>query len=294
MAKSSLGKARIRLYAALLICNLIVFALSAHVNSFHGFFYVADQMPFAMSIITFLVVGLTLFGDMRGANPFLSRPAIELPFLAVLSLFWLCFNAFSSSRWRFIQGADCGTIPAGQDFSAVAIWCKETQALRSFVWIEWVILVFTFIYLIRYVTKESSRGNKRVWSTSLARTAQNHPQMKYINRPSAAFSSGRASSFMSGERESEPSIYTPQSMGADFERQSQEHWQNTQHAHSNSVQSYNSYQNHPYQQQQEQQQYPQQQYQQQYQQQQQQQQQQYQQPSAQPGQYMFNGYGYAQ
>ncbi|KZW04165.1 hypothetical protein EXIGLDRAFT_758463 [Exidia glandulosa HHB12029] len=269
---------------ALLVCNLIVFALAAHVNTFHGFFYVADEAPFFLSIFTFLIVGSTFVGDLRGTNPLLSRPRIELPLLALLTLFWLCFNAFSSSRWRFVQAADCGTIPAGDDFSSVAIWCREVQALRSFVWVEWIILAATFVWLTAFTLRASRRGNTRIWSTSLAHATTSPAKssgMKYINRPSAAFTTGsRSSSFVSHEHDA---AFTPQSFGPDFERQSQEHWQNVQHSRNPSDTSsyYSGSQQQQYQQPQQYQQQPPQ-----YQQQQQQ--------STQPGGYFFGGYGYAQ
>lgn len=82
------------------------FALAAHVNSFTGFFCalswshdpspansapdVADQAPFILSIFTFLIVGITLVGDFKGTNPLMSRPKVELAWLALLTLFWLC------------------------------------------------------------------------------------------------------------------------------------------------------------------------------------------------------------
>lgn len=276
---------RVKVYALLMACNLIVFALAAHVNTFHSFFYVADQAPFILSIFTFLIVGSTLLGDMKGSNPFMSRPRIELAWLALLTFFWLCFNAFSSSRWRFIQATDCGDIPGGSEFSSVAVWCKEVQALRSFVWIEWLILAGTLVWLTIVVTR-AARRNNRIWSTSLARESfqPTPPDVRYIKRPSAAFSTN--SSFYSNEPAG--TAATPQTLGPDFENQSQEHWQNINRTrehpdiaqHYAAEQQYGYPHNYSLPQQQENQQHL--------------QQEQYTQQQPQHGQYYFGGYGHAQ
>ncbi|KAH7105568.1 hypothetical protein BKA62DRAFT_766924 [Auriculariales sp. MPI-PUGE-AT-0066] len=235
-------------YAALLN-DLAVFALSAHVNSFHGFFYVADLFPFAMSIITFVIVGGTLLTDFKGSNPLLSRPMLELPWLGVLAVLWLCINAFSSSRWRYVQAADCATIPVDNDLSSVTVWCKEVQALRSFVWIEWVIVLIALFWLWRHTSRESARGNRHVWSTSFARppkTSFGHVGFDGARRSVGGFSTGRASSFHSGE---DGSRYSTQSQPIqnDFEKESAEHWNNThneyvpRHGHSGSGGSSNHF-----------------------------------------------------
>jgi len=193
---SSVGRTRIAAYMVVLLCNLIVFSLAAHVNSFHGFFYVADQLPFVLSIFTFLILTTVVINDFRSSDPLLSKPVFELTWLGLLAIFWLAFSAFSSSRWRYVQAADCGTIPAGDDFAAVTTWCKEIQALRSFVWIEWALLSIVLVWLLRFTIMQASHGNTHVWRTSLARyTSAPKLQMQFVSRPVDAFG-GRASGFM--------------------------------------------------------------------------------------------------
>lgn len=76
----------------------------------------------------------------------------------------LAFNAFSTSRWQFVNNGLCGTIPDGTFFpmpfiyeikidlnyeiyveplyASYKTWCNEVQALRAFIWLEWVICMF--------------------------------------------------------------------------------------------------------------------------------------------------------
>jgi hypothetical protein len=226
-------KSRIRLYGALLVCNLIVFSLSAHVNSFTSFFYVADLFPFAMSIITFVIVGGTLLGDLKGSNPVLSRPMIELPWLAILAVLWLCLNSFSSSRWRYVQAGDCGDIPSDSELTAVTVWCKEVQALRSFVWVEWLIVVASLLWLWLQTSREASRGNRQVWSTSFARPAKRdlgRLSFDAARRSVGAMSTGAASSFHTSDDHSRYSTNS-QPFPDDFEKESVEHYNNTHNAY---------------------------------------------------------------
>lgn len=149
-------------------------------------------------------------------------------------------------------------------------------------------MAVTWLWLTIFTFRASARGNKRVWSTSFAHATSKPSQshMKYINRPSAAFTSGsRASSFVSNEQD--PTA-TPQVFGSDFESQSQEHWQNVHHTRNASDNSGSFYSEpHSYQQQNfSQQKQPYYQQQQPYYQQQQQHQQQ-----VQPGGYYFGGQG---
>lgn len=162
---------RSKVQGLLLVFTIIILALSGHINVFQGFFYAADRFPFVMSIVTLLTLivvitcGLASSGRTR-----LARPSIELVWLAILSLAWLITNSFSTHRWQFIQMDDCKNIPIdpSQDFLGQAkTWCLEIQALRAFVWIEWVIFVVYFGTLLFWAIGHARRGATHVWSTSI-------------------------------------------------------------------------------------------------------------------------------
>ena len=88
-----------------------------------------------MSIITLVTFTLILLVDFASPNAFLGRAPFQVGWLCVLSVFWLAANAFSTSRWRHVP-LQCDAIPA--DFDSEKAWCKDLQALKSFVWVEWV------------------------------------------------------------------------------------------------------------------------------------------------------------
>lgn len=163
---SSVGKTRLMVYAGLFFVNIVVLALSARVNVFQEFFFMADLFPLGLSITTLVLLTFMLLLDFSIQNAVTARPPFEIGILSVLTIFWLAFNAFSTARWRHVP-LMCSSIPA--EFSDEKTWCRDLQALKTFVWIEWVILFLTVASTIRYAVTEHSRGNKHVWSTALSR-----------------------------------------------------------------------------------------------------------------------------
>ncbi|KAL5504975.1 hypothetical protein ACEPAH_7638 [Sanghuangporus vaninii] len=157
MGYSSVGKTRLKVFGLLCVIDTIVLALSSRVNHFLDFFFMADLFPFILSIITLAFLSVVLLLDYAMYNPFMSRPPFEIGSLTILSIFWLASNAFSTSRWRFVP-LSCGSIP--DDFSAERTWCRDLQALKAFVWIEWVILLLTTVLTVRYaVVQHGGRRN---------------------------------------------------------------------------------------------------------------------------------------
>jgi hypothetical protein len=87
-------------------------------------------------------------------NSYTGRAQFEIGVFGVLSVFWLAFNAFSTSRWGQVP-FHCNSIPSGthsywnhynaihsfivKDFPDEITWCKNLQALKSFVWINFLI-----------------------------------------------------------------------------------------------------------------------------------------------------------
>ncbi|KAL5483518.1 hypothetical protein ACEPAI_8750 [Sanghuangporus weigelae] len=166
MGYSNVGKTRLKVYGLLCVLNIIVLALSSRVNQFLDFFFMADLFPFILSIITLVFLSAVLLLDFAMYNPFTSRPPFEIGCLMILSVLWLASNTFSTSRWRFVP-LSCGSIP--EDFSAERTWCRDLQALKAFVWIEWVVLLLTTVLTIRYAVIQHVHGNKQIWRTALSR-----------------------------------------------------------------------------------------------------------------------------
>lgn len=173
MAYSSVGRIQLAAHAFLLLVTILSLALSARVNQFQDFFFVADLFPLALSIITFVFLVVMLLLDAMVPSSYTARPQFHIGLFGILSIVWLgafhtlhlenthkctctrlAGNAFSTSRWRHIPMA-CGAIPDGSsqstyhpnlphlslsipEFADERSWCKDVQALKAFVWIEWV------------------------------------------------------------------------------------------------------------------------------------------------------------
>ncbi|KAJ3737275.1 hypothetical protein DFJ43DRAFT_1046930 [Lentinula guzmanii] len=171
------GKRKIAVHVVLYCVNIIVLALSARVNLFQEFFFVADLFPLGLSIATLVILTVMLALDFACKNSYTGRPQFEIGVFAVLSIFWLSFNAFSTSRWRHVP-MSC---PAGAD--AVKTWCQDVQALKAFVWIEWLIFSLTAYLTLRYTISQKSRGNKHILRMPLSRYSpflKNDGTMNYI------------------------------------------------------------------------------------------------------------------
>lgn len=55
------------------------------------------------------------------------------------------------------------------EFSDERTWCGDLQALKSFVWIEWVVLLLTLFFTVKYVITQHTKGRTNVWKVALSR-----------------------------------------------------------------------------------------------------------------------------
>lgn len=165
-AFSPAGKKKLAAQVFLFVINLIVLALAAQVNQFQDFFFIADLFPLGLSIATFVLLVFLLTTDLSLDNAYTGRAHMEIGIFGVLSIFWLSFSAFSTSRWQQIP-FQCDVIPAGS--SDARTWCKNVQALKGFVWVEFVTCFIITLVTLRYAATQSGRGNKHIWQMPLSR-----------------------------------------------------------------------------------------------------------------------------
>ncbi|CAA7270850.1 unnamed protein product [Cyclocybe aegerita] len=191
MVLSSVGRKKLAGQAAFLFFDVVVLALSARVNQFQDFFYVADIFPLALSIVSLVLVVILIVMDLILYDSYTSRPQFEIGFFGVLSIFWLAFNVFSTACWRQIP-FKCNSIPA--EFMDERVWCKTLQALKSFVWITFVTCIAITLFTLRYSISQYKRGNKHVFQMPLSRY---RPE---IGPSSDAFRAGRGSEFLQFEK----------------------------------------------------------------------------------------------
>jgi len=177
-------------HVVFLLVDIVVLALSTRVNRFQDFFYVADLFPFALSIISLVVVVLLLTLDLALDNSYSGRPQTTIGVFGVLGIFWLAFNAFSTSRWRQIP-FQCDSIPF--DFLDERDWCKSLQALKSFVWIIFLLSFGIAGFTLRYAVSQYNRGNKHIFQMPLSR-------YRSELRGSDEVYSGRGSEFLQFEK----------------------------------------------------------------------------------------------
>jgi len=166
MAFSPVGKTKLIAHLFLLLITIIVLALSTQVNRFQDFFYVADLFPLALSIVTLVLLSSTTALDLAIDDAFTGRPQIEIGLLGILSILWLAFNSFSTSRWRMVP-FQCSSIPLA--FVDERTWCNNLQALKAFVWIEFLTCFAIAMFTLRYSLAQYNRGNKHIFKTSFSR-----------------------------------------------------------------------------------------------------------------------------
>ncbi|KAF8154669.1 hypothetical protein B0H34DRAFT_532340 [Crassisporium funariophilum] len=187
MFLSSVGRKQLAGHAAFLLVDIIVLALSSRVNDFQDFFYL---FPFALSIISLVLVFISVILDLALDNSYTGRPQVKIGLFGVLSIFWLAFNAFSTARWRQIP-FQCDSIPP--DFPDERVWCKDLQALKSFVWVNFVLCLCITFVTVRYSFAQYSRGNKHIFQSPLSRY---HPELGH----GEGISGGRGSEFLQFEK----------------------------------------------------------------------------------------------
>jgi len=165
MAFSTFGKKRMVARVALLLVNILVLALSARVNEYQEYFYKADLLPMVLSVLALIYLAFSIIFDMSVEDPLIGRAAFELPVFGLFSIFWFAFAIFSTARWAQIPMA-CSSIPS--TYPAEITWCKDVQALKAFVWIEWLVFLLTFLVVLTYVIKQHKEGSSHIWTTGLA------------------------------------------------------------------------------------------------------------------------------
>ncbi|KAF8527209.1 hypothetical protein JB92DRAFT_2867700 [Gautieria morchelliformis] len=213
MALSPVGHVRFVVYGVLLLVNTIVLALSAHINHFQQFFYRADVFPLALSVVTLVFVLAMVLLDINLNNAVTARPPFELAWLLVFGLIWLGFNAFSTSRWKFITLGTCRSIPSDAQYASYRTWCHEVQALRVLVWVEWVMFLCTFAYLLRWTIAKRNSGRHDVLDTPFSRFSDEAP-----SNDLAHVRETKTSEFLQWERFPQTSSPSAESPSAEYTR----------------------------------------------------------------------------
>ncbi|KAF8483413.1 hypothetical protein DFH94DRAFT_689910 [Russula ochroleuca] len=166
MPYSSVGMKVVLGYCVIIILNVVIFVLSARVNSFQDYYYIADIFPLALSAFTFGITALAFILDVGLDNSPTARAPFEVTSLFILSMLWLAVSAFSTSRWSHVP-LNCSAIPA--DYSDVRSWCRELQVLKAFVWVNWVVLLLAALAVLRFFVVQHKSGQEGIWYFPLSR-----------------------------------------------------------------------------------------------------------------------------
>jgi len=201
MAFSSIGRLRLSVNFCLLFLNLVIVALAVKINRFQDYFFVADVLPLTLSAITLGIVLIVLVFDLGTTNFFTSRAPFQIGLYVAFTCVWLVASAFSTHRWRHLPAA-CDTIPS--ELSNEIAWCKDVQALKAFLWIQWILLFTSTIYTTYYVLTQSSKGHKHIWTVSLSRylatPVVSYPASAVLSRSSHPTQTARDSDFVQYEK----------------------------------------------------------------------------------------------
>jgi len=201
MTFSSIGRLRLGVNFCLLFLNLVIVALAVKVNRFQEYFFVADVLPLTLSAVTLGIVLIVLVFDLGTANFFIARAPFQIGLFAAFSCVWLAASAFSTHQWRYLPTV-CDTIPS--ELSGEVAWCKNVQALKAFLWIQWILLFTSTIYTTYYVLTQSSKGHKHIWIVSLSRytatPVASYPASAILSRSSHPTQTARDSDFVQFEK----------------------------------------------------------------------------------------------
>jgi hypothetical protein len=178
MSVSAVGKKKFAAFGGIIVLNIAVLALSIGVNIFQGFFFVADLFPLVLSITTLTIFLLLIFLELTASNAFTARPVFEIPLLVILTLTWLGFDAFSTSRWSGIP-TSCSVI--SDEYSEVRSWCQHLQALKAVIWLVWVTLLILTSSLLCFVVTHAHHGKGQVWRTPLSRYDPSNRHASSVN-----------------------------------------------------------------------------------------------------------------
>jgi len=190
MAFSVVGKAKLAAHAVLLLINVLVLAFSTRLNRFQEFYFMADLFPFGLSIATLILLTTMIALDFAVKNSYTGRAQFEVGYLGVLSIFWLAFNSFSTSRWTMIP-FQCSSIPSA--YPDERTWCKDVQTLKGLVWVEFLLCFGMALMTLQYAITQYQRGHKHIFLMPLSRY---RPQVASQGNPNFA----RGSEFLQFEK----------------------------------------------------------------------------------------------
>jgi len=180
-------------YAFIIVLDIVVLGLSVSVNIFQEFFFGADLFPLLLSVATLIILLLQIVFDLTSENAMTARPVFEIPLLGSFTIVWLVFNSFSTSR--YVDLPNCSIF--SDEFDGERAWCRNAQALRVVIWIEWLALLSTTLMLTRSAIVEARRGNTSVWHTALSRCRRNNQSRDFLQDASSFY---RGSSIFGFER----------------------------------------------------------------------------------------------
>ncbi|PIL27292.1 hypothetical protein GSI_10439 [Ganoderma sinense ZZ0214-1] len=179
MAFSSIGKKKLGVHVLLIIFTILALVFAVRVNNFQEYYFIADLFPLGLAVATLVILLLTFALDIVIQNIPTARPAVEVCVLYVLSIVWLAFNAFSTSRWSQIP-MNCNSIP--DEYADMRGWCRDVQALKSFVWIDFVAIFVTASWILGYALSEHKQGRTDVWSGPFSRYDPRHSRNESVRQ----------------------------------------------------------------------------------------------------------------
>ncbi|KAK4689042.1 hypothetical protein P7C73_g1069, partial [Tremellales sp. Uapishka_1] len=170
--------------AILIICSVVVLAISIHVeNSSRALGFKTSTFTYDAFVgaFTTLVELVALVTRTQLVNFVGSSFAVEIGLTALLWIFWLASGirttTYTEESRSFCKNLDdLFDLPELKDLDAAQLAaakkilqsaCSEIHAQLAFVWIGFVVLTFVTAYLLWLGVRQQSRGNRSIWRTSV-------------------------------------------------------------------------------------------------------------------------------
>jgi hypothetical protein len=165
---SPFGRKFIAARAAVFLLALMVLIFTVRVNTFTGWFFHADKFPFGLSIATLLMIGILLLADLVSSSAITGRAQFQCISLGALSVFWLAFNAFATSRYVNVP-YNCASVFPDDELAGMRSWCVNVHVVKGVMWVEWVFITLLLAVVGRFVQSECAKGNSYVLRVPLCR-----------------------------------------------------------------------------------------------------------------------------
>jgi len=175
---------RFTAFACVFAFSAVVLGLAAH---FAAIFLPRhhDFLIFTLVIPTFTLVMLMVL-SLR------SQPRIDIFFILLLSILWLAQASYAADM---IGHVECDALsgqrePTKTGTYSSSSYCRQMKVILAFSWMNFVLLVLSFVALLNLTLRVHARGNLGIWGASVSELPFFHEQQLQSNGTSYPYPAG--------------------------------------------------------------------------------------------------------